>query len=174
MFKGLLEGYRSGYDKDFIYKVGEWTIHPDPDTVSKEACGRGLHLCKRLLDVPNLVPDVHDVCWCYYRGTLGEDNSKVRAKAVRLVSVCSWAKLAPLHEDYEKNKAPLHEDYEKNKATLHEDYEKNKATLYDDYEAKLAPLGEDYGKKLATLGKRYERLLRGKFREEAQPLCPKQ
>ena len=122
LFKGLQKGMRSSFDPSFVYIAGEWNVHPNPDTKSTGACGRGLHLCKRIRDIPHYVGRVKFVCLANYRGKLGEDEEKIRVKAVLLTGIVPWAKLAPLYRDYQQKRAPLDQDYEQKRAPLDQDY----------------------------------------------------
>ena len=159
LFKGLTKGMASYYDPSFVYKVGVWNTCPELDTTSKEACGQGLHLCKRIKDVKKFVPDLEFICSAKYRNKVAEDSEKVRVGQVLLTHIIPWSKLASLDEDYAKKRAPLDKDYAKKRAPLYEDYAK-----------KLAPLDKDYAKKRAPLDKDYEKKLRQKFLEEATDL----
>jgi len=181
LFKGLTKGMASYYDPSFVYKIGVWNTCPELDTVSKEACGKGLHLCKRIEDVKGFVPDLAFVCSVKYRNKVAEDSEKVRVNGVLLTRIIPWSKLAPLYEDYKKKCTLLDEDYKKKLAPLDEDYEKKLAPLDEDYKKKRAPLDDDYVKKWTLLDEDYEKKrtllyddyvkkLRQKFNEEATEL----
>ncbi len=179
LFKGLTAKLRSSYDPSFIYNHHGWTVHPNPDTESTDACGVGLHLCKRIIDIPHYIPSLSCIYLARYRGKLGESIDKIRVKSVALITGVAWAKLKPIYDDYEAKLKTIYDDYRAKLKTIDDDYEAKlktidddyrakRKTLYDDYEAKLKTIDDDYEAKLKTLYDDYEAKLRKKFFKEVK------
>jgi len=170
VWKALLEGDCSGYDKGFIYSRTGWTKHPNPDRASQEVCGRGLHLVKSLLDIPNYVDNPKWVFLAHYREKLGGDDFKIRVAAVKLVLVVEWAKLKLLYDDYVAKRKLLYDDYVAELKPLYDDYVAKRKLLYDDYVAELKPLYDDYQAKWEALAADYQAKLRKRFFRLAVPV----
>jgi hypothetical protein len=75
--KATLDNGISKYDHNFKYTLGH-IVHPNPDRISKDACGIGIHLAKTMRDAKQYFPNATE----YYLAKAGEiiaqDFNKVR------------------------------------------------------------------------------------------------
>ena len=170
-YKGLRVGMRSGYNPEFVYRAG-WNHHPDPDLLSKEACGRGIHLCLRIIDVPSFVLALDQVWECRYKDTdvLGRDNTKVRVKSVRLLRQVSWASLRTLIDEYWASLQSLADEWGAKLRTRYEEYWakheaiNNEYEPYDEWRARRRAINEEYAASLRALDEEWDaRLMRIAF-----------
>lgn len=122
-YKGLCKGMRSGYDPNFVYQK-RVNKHPEPDRESKDACGVGLHLCKRIIDIPNFIPNLNEIWLTEYNpeDVIAEDETKIRLSKINLVKGIKWAKLKPIYDRYLAELKTINDRYWTERNTIEDRY----------------------------------------------------
>ena len=117
---------QSKYDASFIYpEVGE-IVCPNPDYISKEACGRGIHIALSLSGGLAYVPLPIEIRLVNLTGQLlGKDTQKARYDKCEILCVLP----AQLYKDYRAKRDPLDKDYLAKIYTLDKDYQAKIDTL---------------------------------------------
>jgi len=149
--KATLNGGVSGYDESFIYHEGE-NVHPNPDYVSKEACGRGVHLARTIEWARDYVVNPREFYLATVTGKIiASDKTKIRVDKCHLTRIPDSS-----IEAYDEAIAPARKAYDEAVATARKAYDEAAATAWKVYNEAIATAGKVYNEAIATAGKAYD------------------